>query len=422
MSRIFIVHFAAITGDIPVLNALGHYAANYDLPEKESGLTALAMVVIGLRVMGDAIQGGQRRNMDTLKWLLARGANPNLADKDGYTPFHHAVTRTRPIANATAPIDIAVCKLLLDYGADPSVLARCRPQDASVKAILEKYAISNAESIRKGTKKRPPLICPCGNDVPVNECHGAKNGVPLHPRMFCGCGGGKVYAKCCMKRRYFYRETLTAFIPPPRVISDPNVLKSMAKIHLDALEEGKRKGLSLAEINSTKIFPNVSSDMVQESYAKMADYVTDPRLDRCFRWALRHPTNDFMCARPWRKNGECLKRRDEWNSIVDDYVSRRAELGDNRSDEEIARLNKVNWQGSANWKHCGNPECSIEEVEPMSFQSCSRCAIVCYCSRDCQKAHWKQHKPECGEQHTEHLLPSQIVLIQAMEFQMKRMG
>ena len=26
---------------------------------------------------------------------------------------------------------------------------------------------------------------------------------------------------------------------------------------------------------------------------------------------------------------------------------------------------------------------------------CSRCKQVWYCSRECQKAHWKVHKPDC---------------------------
>ena len=29
------------------------------------------------------------------------------------------------------------------------------------------------------------------------------------------------------------------------------------------------------------------------------------------------------------------------------------------------------------------------------FAKCSRCRKVCYCSRECQKAHWKEHKKEC---------------------------
>ena len=36
---------------------------------------------------------------------------------------------------------------------------------------------------------------------------------------------------------------------------------------------------------------------------------------------------------------------------------------------------------------------SIEDLE--KFKKCGRCENVCYCSRECQKAHWKEHKKEC---------------------------
>ena len=35
-----------------------------------------------------------------------------------------------------------------------------------------------------------------------------------------------------------------------------------------------------------------------------------------------------------------------------------------------------------------------ERHEP-TLSSCSRCGLVKYCSRDCQRAHWKEHKPLC---------------------------
>ena len=31
----------------------------------------------------------------------------------------------------------------------------------------------------------------------------------------------------------------------------------------------------------------------------------------------------------------------------------------------------------------------------MTLQACSACLMVCYCSRTCQKADWKQHKQLC---------------------------
>ena len=39
---------------------------------------------------------------------------------------------------------------------------------------------------------------------------------------------------------------------------------------------------------------------------------------------------------------------------------------------------------------CSNPECTKDGPRP-----CSRCRVASYCTPECQKAHWKAHKPSC---------------------------
>jgi len=50
---------------------------------------------------------------------------------------------------------------------------------------------------------------------------------------------------------------------------------------------------------------------------------------------------------------------------------------------------------------CYNPQCNIStgtggRVERSKTKYCSLCRCVAYCSRECQKAHWKKHKPKCA--------------------------
>ena len=47
---------------------------------------------------------------------------------------------------------------------------------------------------------------------------------------------------------------------------------------------------------------------------------------------------------------------------------------------------------------CYNPQCPIPqgEVERRKTMCCSGCRMVIYCSRECQKADWAEHKSKCG--------------------------
>jgi len=45
---------------------------------------------------------------------------------------------------------------------------------------------------------------------------------------------------------------------------------------------------------------------------------------------------------------------------------------------------------------CSNPTCQKKWVPGQpSFKSCSQCGQAKYCSKECQRSHWKQHKRAC---------------------------
>jgi splicing suppressor protein 51 len=46
----------------------------------------------------------------------------------------------------------------------------------------------------------------------------------------------------------------------------------------------------------------------------------------------------------------------------------------------------------ANCAHCNKTEAQLSEP----LKTCAKCKIATYCSRDCQKAEWKDHKKLCG--------------------------
>ncbi len=57
--------------------------------------------------------------------------------------------------------------------------------------------------------------------------------------------------------------------------------------------------------------------------------------------------------------------------------------------EEVKHIPKM---GFCYNKHCTHPGGRVERSKTMY---CSRCRRVTYCSRECQVAHWPEHKPHC---------------------------
>ncbi|KAI8363930.1 hypothetical protein BD560DRAFT_455465 [Blakeslea trispora] len=62
----------------------------------------------------------------------------------------------------------------------------------------------------------------------------------------------------------------------------------------------------------------------------------------------------------------------------------------------IRQLAKEAASDNISHRQCAHVDCDKREEEPGSFKRCGRCQRVAYCSRECQKEHWKAgHKAVC---------------------------
>ena len=46
---------------------------------------------------------------------------------------------------------------------------------------------------------------------------------------------------------------------------------------------------------------------------------------------------------------------------------------------------------------CDRPECTTIESGIKKFGKCKRCMKIAYCSKECQKLHWSNHKMLCNK-------------------------
>ena len=70
----------------------------------------------------------------------------------------------------------------------------------------------------------------------------------------------------------------------------------------------------------------------------------------------------------------------------------------------MALYDRMNMQLSREFIRCANPTCELNKLDKstgkVKFKQCSRCKTVIYCSRECQVAHYPEHKRLCREHST----------------------
>lgn len=101
---------------------------------------------------------------------------------------------------------------------------------------------------------------------------------------------------------------------------------------------------------------------------------------------LQPPLLKDVMTRPICRNPECRVRTEQWCQNAFKEV---AGMQDTRQQKKAMKLANSNEYGCAN--------CMVKEDKRSgtTLQKCSRCKHVCYCSKDCQRKHWKEHKVRC---------------------------
>ena len=65
----------------------------------------------------------------------------------------------------------------------------------------------------------------------------------------------------------------------------------------------------------------------------------------------------------------------------------------------LVAYNGMRTQLSCSFLQCANPTCEHNKLDKstgkVKFKKCSRCQAVIYCSRECQVAHYPEHKAQC---------------------------
>ncbi|KAJ7581940.1 hypothetical protein C8J56DRAFT_958578 [Mycena floridula] len=112
----------------------------------------------------------------------------------------------------------------------------------------------------------------------------------------------------------------------------------------------------------------------------------------------------FRAFRPWLKRGNPKELCDEENPIFSDWNSLHEMVEGLLSDRRAYKLLKR--------PVCANLTCPSNPIQVNLAKQCGGCLAEQYCSRDCQKAHWKNgHREQCRPPSAEYSLRTESFVV-----------
>ena len=216
-------------------------------------------------------------------------------------------------------------------------------------------------------------LAPCPSKVPGKTYFDCCGWMASHPGFLCD-----TYGKFVPKMSTTTAKTPQALIS--RTLRDAMAVRPTKPASFEGTEaDYKAREISLLRLTGVRslqstLGPTCILDWETTVYTGVLE-----RLDNFFYWTDLH----YMI-----EEAEILKRVEEWNDALEVYCDDMGLVGAER--ERIIRKHTA-----SPFAPCANPVCHKYETSVKQYNRCSKCKTISYCSRECQKEHWKKHKPEC---------------------------
>jgi hypothetical protein len=267
------------------------------------------------------------------------------------------------------------------------------------KISKQSELISTMENFKSDEDKIRLVHCRCGSRLPWKECHGAaacglipyyyyennndsENTSSLRwrysPLANCPCGYNNVdkykqHFKCCWSEntQHSYRNDYNG-----RYLG---LVSSKSLVEAESIDYSEFRKMSMLSI-----LDSADPDRISGMY----DWDVDIYVDII---EMRINVNTlYWCDLHWdMTKNQLMHETKEWNDALRRYCDCKNLTG-------IEREKMINMYTASPLARCANPTCTEVEVH-VKFGKCTRCNSVAYCSRGCQKEHWRlSHRKNCG--------------------------
>ena len=286
-------------------------------------------------------------------------------------------------------------------------------------------------------------FCRCGSRLPWLECHagqkfdsfcaeessepGTKLFWRFSPLARCGCNktNEKTHFKCCWNSTdQYFQDDQTGRLRGEKVVT----MDSMSPFNRRVIDEWiKHRSTESKGEKNPLLFPARDANglaiegqlmSASDHRQKTAAYIRlfgigrddAPYTTKSLKWDREviagtvENIDDFFV---WTElhwmvpKSELVLRTKEWNEALEMYCDQAKLQGERRA--QVVEAHKAELVAP-----CGNPACSNRESKLKEFKACSRCKAIAYCSKNCQRIHWKSmHKATCNNFRSVHFPPLQ---------------